>query len=332
MVQTVSYVLSLLVMTALASPAQTFTILTNFNTTDGSYPIDIGSLVQGVDGNLYGMTAAGGTSDLGIVFKITPGGALTTLYSLSAQNSDPYAGMILATDGNLYGTTLAGSGSIFKIMPDSTLATLYSFCAQSGCSDGGGPYAAPIQAADGNLYGTTAWSGTNGFGTVYRITLGGTLTTIYSFCALPGCADGSTTQAPLVQATNGALYGTTKTGGTYGSGTVFKITPDGALTTLYSFCARSGCADGHDPFAGLIQAADGALYGTTVAGGAYGRGTVFKITLAGTLTTLYSFCAQSGCADGRNPYSGLVQATNGLFMGQLLAVRVPSSKLLRAAR
>src|ERR1019366_7834316 len=125
-----------------------------------------------------------------------------------------------------------------------------------------------------------------------------------------------------VQATNGYLYGTTEFGGAgpYGSGggTVFKITPSGTLTTVYSFCSQSGCADGDDPVAGLVQATDGNFYGTTDYGGAgkYGSGgTVFKITPSGKLTTLYSFCSQSRCTDGEYPYAALVQATNGDFYG-----------------
>jgi uncharacterized repeat protein (TIGR03803 family) len=114
--------------------------------------------------------------------------------------------------------------------------------------------------------------------------------------------------AALVQATDGNLYGTTF-GNPYGTfgGTIFKITPSGTLTRLYSF------PYGADPAAGLVQAANGDFYGTIEYGGANGNGTIFKITRRGTLTTLYSFCSQGGCADGGNPYAGLVQATNGNF-------------------
>ena len=124
--------------------------------------------------------------------------------------------------------------------------------------------------------------------------------------------------AGLLQATDGNLYGTT--GGTCssnGCGTIFKITPSGTLTTLYTFCSQSGCPDGDDPTAGLVQAADGALYGTTNRGGANGNyGTIFKITSSGALTTLYSFCSQSSCTDGKSPYlGGLVQAADGNLYG-----------------
>jgi uncharacterized repeat protein (TIGR03803 family) len=111
------------------------------------------------------------------------------------------------------------------------------------------------------------------------------------------------------------LYGTTVGGGAHARGTVFKITPSGTLTTLYSFCSQSGCTDGGHPLAGLVQATDGNLYGTTAGIGDVGAGTVFKVTPGGTLTTLYSFCSQSGCTDGDDPTAGLFQATNGNFYG-----------------
>ena len=175
--------------------------------------------------------------------------------------------------------------------------------------DGAFPFnGALVQATNGDLYGTTAGVGANGHGTVFKITPSGTLTTLYGFGSQT--TDGYGANAGLVQATNGYLYGTTEFGGAgpYGSGggTVFKITPSGTLTTLYSFCLQSGCPDGELPLSGLVQGTNGYLYGTTAAGGANGNlGTVFKITPSGTLTTVYSFCSQSGCADGDDPVAGL---------------------------
>src|ERR1022692_482529 len=122
----------------------------------------------------------------------------------------------------------------------------------------------------------------------------------------------------------------------YGSyGTVFKIAPSGTLTTLYSFCAQSACTDGANPVAGLVQATNGDFYGTTENGGAYGYGTVFRITGGGALTTLYSFCAQSGCTDGQNPHAGPVQATNGDLYGTTEnggAYCITKPQILRVAR
>ncbi len=148
------------------------------------------------------------------------------------------------------------------------------------------------------------------------------LTTLYSFCSQTNCTDGNEPRG-LVQAADGNFYGTTAFGGAYynnycsadpGCGTVFEITPAGVLTTLYSFCSQPNCPDGGHPV-GLVQATDGNFYGATEWGGANGHGTVFEITPSGTLTTLYSFCAQANCADGANPEGRLMQATNGNLYG-----------------
>jgi uncharacterized repeat protein (TIGR03803 family) len=119
----------------------------------------------------------------------------------------------------------------------------------------------------------------------------------------------------MVEGADGILYGTTYSGGATGYGTIFSITTSGTLTTLYSFCAQPACTDGANPYAGLILATDGNYYGTTYYGGASNRGTVFKVTPAGQLTTLHSFCSQPGCFDGEYSYGGLVQSTDGNFYG-----------------
>jgi uncharacterized repeat protein (TIGR03803 family) len=328
-------VLLLCAVTAIAAPAQTFNRLVSFDGSDGSFPL--GSLVQGLDGSLYGTTYYGGNlipclNGCGTVFKITAGGALTTLYSFCSlancpDGLNPYAGLIQATDGNLYGTTLNGgsscsncyfAGTAFRITPGGTLTTLYSFCplANGFCPDGATPYSGVVQATDGNFYGTTELGGTNcpnnsGCGTVFKITPEGTLTTLHSFAGYP--TEGSTPESGLIQGTHGNFYGTTYFGGTNsncgpsGCGTVFRITPGGTLTTLYTFCAQTQCTDGSAPSAGLVQGADGDFYGTTTS---Y-DGTVFKITSAGTLTTLYSFDS----TDGADPIGRLVQGTDGSFYG-----------------
>ena len=205
--------------------------------------------------------------------------------------------------------------------PAQTYTTLHTF----DVTDGDSPQAALTQATDGDLYGTTEFGGTGSAcpvsgscGTVFKITLSGTLTTLYNFCSESDCLDGARVEGGLVQATNGDFYGTTSEYGQGypGYGTIFRITPGGTLTTLHSFCAQSWpCPDGAFPQAGLIQATDGNFYGTTYAGGANGGGTVFKITPSGPLTTIYSFCSQTGCADGDYPRAALVQATDGNLYG-----------------
>jgi uncharacterized repeat protein (TIGR03803 family) len=305
--------------TCFSSGLQAFTTLASFNGTNGSSPY--AGLVQATNGDFYGTTFNGAEGG-GTVFKITPSGVLTTLYSFCSQSGctygdSPLAALVQATDANLYGTTYEGGAAnygVFRITPGGTLTTLYSFCSQSGCTDGAYPNAALVLATNGALYGTTSEGGAANYGTVFKITPGGTLTTLYTFCSQSGCTDGINPNAGLVQATNGNLYGTTFDGGAANEGTVFKITPNGTLTTLYSFCSRSGCTDGEHP-TGLVQATNGNLHGTTFDGGAEGSGTVFKITPSGALTTLYNFCSQSGCTDGYSPRGKLVQATDGNLYG-----------------
>jgi uncharacterized repeat protein (TIGR03803 family) len=307
------------------TPSGTLTALYSFcsqsGCTDGSSPL---GLLQAIDGNFYGATNEGGANGVGTVFKITPGGSLTTLYSFCTQwlctdGGYPRPGLVQATDGNFYGATIEGGayagGTIFKITSSGTLTTVYSFCSKPNCTDGGSPQAGLVQAGDGNFYGTTQLGGSADEGTVFRITTSGTLTTLYSFCSLPNCSDGGTPYDGLVQAIDGNFYGTTYFGGAYGYGTVFKITPAGTLTTLYSYCSQPNCSDGEYPQAGMVQATDGDFYGTVPMGGTHGVGTLFKITPGGSLTTLHSFCSQSDCADGGGPEAALLQATDGSFYG-----------------
>jgi uncharacterized repeat protein (TIGR03803 family) len=312
------------------SPRGTLTTLYSFcaqnGCTDGLSPY--AGLVLATNGDFYGTTQYGGAYGSGTVFKITPGGALTTLYSFCPQGdgnctdgqNPSVASLVQAHNGDFYGATQQGgganSGTIFTITPSGTLTTLYSFCSAIGCPDGSSPNGL-IQAADGDFYGTTGFGGVPApgaaaSGTVFKITASGALTTLYTFC----CASGSEPLGALVQGVDGNFYGTTTGGGTGAYGTVFEITPTGKLTKLYNFCSQSGCTDGSRPYGQLVHGTDGNFYGTTIAGGANYGGTIFKITPSGALTTLYSFCSSlPGCADGYQPTTGLVQATNGNFYG-----------------
>ena len=317
------------VITAQSAPAQTFTVLDDFNSTDGGDAS--ATLVQATNGNLYGTTPEGGAAGAGNIYYVTPSGTLTSIYSFCLQGTPPsdcpdgyrpLPALIQASNGDLYGTTLGGGanheGSVFKITTGGSLTTLYSFCSLSGCVDGIQPYGPLFQASNGDLYGTTSFDGANsGWGTIFKMTLTGKLTTIVNFAYTPG---GNMPAGGLIEATNGDLYGMTPTGGGYGDctyscGTVFKITAAGKITYLHNFCFLSGCADGGSPQGALIQASNGNFYGTTSVGGANGYGTVFEITPAGKLTTLYSFCSVSACADGSSPRSTLIQATDGNLYG-----------------
>ena len=292
------------------TPAGSLTTLYSFAGSDGRLPY--AGLVQGTDGNFFGTTHSGGTSGLGTVFEITPAGALRTLHSFTSYSDGayPYAGLVQGTDGNFYGTTDSGGtgyhGTIFKITPAGALTTLYSFGVNG---DGAYPDAGLVQGTDGNFYGTTSYSGDGNSGTVFKITPAGVLTTLFSFMSITSYGDGAHPYAELVQGNDGSFYGTTDSGGANYHGTIFKITPAGALTTLYPFPG----SDGSDPYAALVQGTDGDFYGTTRYGGAggLGSGTIFKITPAGVLTTLYSFA----WSDGGYPYAALVQGTDGNFYG-----------------
>jgi uncharacterized repeat protein (TIGR03803 family) len=264
------------------------------------------SLVQGIDGNLFGTTELGGHlggecgNGCGTAFQITLSGKLTSLH-LPPSNTEPVAGLALATDGNFYGTS---AESVFVLTRGGKL-TLYNFCSQPNCTDGNEPIAGLVQATDGYFYGTTSGGGNSNDGTVFKIDTSGTLITLHSF-------DGSDGTAPtgwLVEASDGDFYGTTAEGGGLKGGTIFKMTPAGSLTTLYTFGSQPG--DGAFPYAGLVQGTNGDFYGTAYTLGQYGGGTVFEITPAGTMTTLHAFQG----ADGWDPLGGLIQATDGNFYG-----------------
>ena len=310
-----------LCMTAITLPAQTFTTLHSFYGPDGANPT--AGLIQGIDGNLYGTTSAGGAKGDGTVFEISPSRAFTTVFSFDGTDgAAPIGTVFQVTGGNFYGTTFNGGpnvpgGTVFRVTLSGMPTTLYDFCSQTNCADGGNPVAAPVQGKDGNFYGITSYGGEHGWGTVFKITPSGTMTTLYNFCSQSSCTDGSSLSAGLLLASNGSLYGTTTNGGAFNRGTIFKVSPSGTLTTLLSFDVENGAY----PFAGLIEAANGNFYGTTSAGGAGvscgngGCGTAFEITPSGTLTTLYTFCSQSECPDGTGPEAGLIQASDGNFYG-----------------
>ena len=302
--------------TVVASPAQTFTRLTEFDATDGAHPL-YGALLQGTDGNFYGTTSFGGASLGGSVFNITPTGKVTTLYSFCPgagclDGAVPYESPMQTVNGNFYGTTYEGGaandGTIFQLTPNGVLTTLHSFCSEANCADGVLPFGGLIQAQNGNLYGVTT-QGSNVYGTVFEMTPAGKLTTLYTFCSQLNCSDGGNANS-LMLASNGNFYGTTGNGGADKAGTVFQMTPSGKLTTLYSFHKN----DGESP-RGLIQAVDGNFYGTTSYGGTFNYGVVFELTPAGQFTLLHSFCSQTNCPDGATPYAPLVQGTDGNFYG-----------------
>jgi uncharacterized repeat protein (TIGR03803 family) len=266
------------VATASIAPSAQLSTLVDFDGTNGANPYR-SSLVQGLDGNLYGTTFYGGKSNVGTVFKMTPSGTLTTLPLHSFDGTDgayPLSGLALGTDGDFYGTTYGGGayglGTVFKITASGMLTTLHSFAG----NDGDYPQEWLVQGTDGKFYGTTYQGGVYNYGTVYTITPGGVFNLLHAFAR----TDGAYPKGP-VQGTDGNFYGTTYEGGAKGIGTVFKITSSGVLSTLHSFDGT----DGDYPLAPVVQGTDGKFYGTTQYGGASNYGTVYRITSGGALST-----------------------------------------------
>ena len=298
------------------TPAGAETILYSFQaagTSDGNQPY--GALTQGSDGNFYGTTYSGGSANSGVVFKITPAGVETVLYSFQSTNTsdgyNPNGALVQGSDGNFYGTTqsdgAANYGTVFKITPAGVETVLHYFGVDP--NDGNTPYGALIQGNDGNFYGTTDSGGTAGNGVVFKITPAGAETVLYSFQG--GTVDGANPDSSLILGNDGSFYGTTSSGGTFGNGTVFKVTPAGAESVLYAL--GNGTADGTYPDSPLILGGDGNFYSTTSSGGALHSGTLFKVTPAGVETVLYSF--GGGISDGNQPYGALIQGSDGNFYG-----------------
>jgi uncharacterized repeat protein (TIGR03803 family) len=305
--------------TTSGSLASLYSFCSKANCVDGKTPL--GGLMLAANSTFYGTTSAGGAYGYGTVFKMTPAGKMTTLYSfcpqsICADGETPTASLVEGTDGNLYGTTSGGGangnyGTVFKITTTGKLTTLYSFCSVSSCNDGENPQGGLIQGADGNFYGTTFGNHSNQRGSIFKITSGGEFTTLYTFCSVTLCEDGTEPVADLVQAADGNFYGTASGGGPYGDdGTVFELTSGGVYSVLYSFLGGFGV-----PFGGLVQGTDGNFYGTTYYTQYGSYGTAYKITPAGVLSDLYFFCRAENCTDGESPYAGLMQATNGIFYG-----------------
>ena len=243
--------------------------------------------------------------------------ATKTLYSFTSlsDGAAPSAPLIQGKDGYFYGTTQVGGtygdGTVFKVDNTGNITTLHEF---SG-SDGANPAMSLLQASDGNFYGTTADGGASSTGAVFKMDSSGNLTTLYSFS---GGNDGGYPGGGLIQGTDGYLYGTTSSGGTSNSGTVFKMDLSGDITTLYSF---SGGADGELPVGSLVQGPGGLFYGVTQNGGSTcsldsrGCGSIFQIDTSGNFKTLYAF---TGGQDGAEPEEALLQASDGDFYGTAL--------------
>lgn len=319
-----------------------FATLVSFDGTNGAIPgaIPLSGLMQGFDGYFYGTTSAGGSNDLGTLFAMNALGQFATLASFAGTNgAGPQC--VLAqnpADGNLYGTTYYGGafgfGAVFSLTPppfpgppagpgsaspSRTAGGMSLLASFDSTNTGAYPAAGLTLGYDGNLYGVTSAGGSvYDSGTFFLVgPASGTLMPLFSFSDTNGAA----LQAPLLLSTytttNGDyyFYGTTAGGGTNGDGTIFGITAYGASTNLQSVSLAG--TNGASPAAGLVAGADGNFYGTTVAGGAHKSGAIFSFNPSNnTVKLLYSF---SGGSDGKNPYGGVVQGSDGNFYGTTAA-------------
>ena len=308
------------------------TILHSFlgGTTDGANPY--GALIKGRHGALLDTTIYGGTYGIGTVFEIDPKGDENVVHNFTGKSGDgatPEAGLVEDDAGNFYGTALYGGiedcgnglgcGMVFKIDHTGKETQLYLF---TGGHDGGWPIASLVLDQAGNLYGTASGGGDlscyqgYGCGTVFKIDAAGNYSVLYAFHGIHG--DGADPLSGLVRDSAGNLYGTTQFGGTAGVGTVFKVTPAGKETVLYSFLGQplDGALPANSP---LFRDTAGNLYGETASGGvdtcednAAGCGLVFMLSPTGEETVLHYF---TGNPDGSYPTGGLVPDKEGNLYG-----------------
>jgi len=284
------------------------------NPPDGAGPQT--GLAKGFDGNFYGTTHFGGTSNEGAVFRINPDGSYLNLYSFGVSPNDgvtPNA-LVQGSDTNFYGTAYEGGanddGAVFRISPDGRETILYSFAGYP--KDGANPRGGIVQGYDGDFYGTAQYGGVNSYGIVFRISPDGGETNLYSFAGFPN--DGALPLGGLMQGSDSNFYGTTFNGGVSNVGTVFRISPGGSYTNLYWF--GSSPNDGQYPQIGLVEGSDGNFYGTTESGGTDGNGTVFRISPSGAYMSLYSFAGPfAKPPDGASPDGVLVEGSDTNFYG-----------------
>lgn len=290
--------------------------------TDGGGPA--ARVIFGPNGTLYGSTTFGGNANGGVVYNLGPRSPFikeNILHSFTGGNdgSRPSGDLLFDQTGNIYGTASFGgatfNGVVFELTPSGSGFTedvLYTF---TGGNDGALPSSGVISDAAGNLYGTAGSGGAFGFGTVFELTGSGpsrTEQTLYSF---QDGSDGGSPSGGLIFDALGNLYGTTSTGGAGGGGTVFKLTPSGGsftFTLLFSFTGSGG------PAATLTMDAAGNIYGTTTNDGAFGQGSVFKLTPSGggfTFTSLHDF---TGGTDGGRPFSNVIFDAAGNLYGTTL--------------
>lgn len=309
---------TLILSAANIADAQGFSVLYSFKGgANGSLPG--AGVIRDSAGNVYGTTLTGGTYNYGTVFKLTPAGAQTVLYSFTGGTDGAYPnGVVRDAAGNLYGATGTGGilscnsgtgcGTIFKIDSTGKETVLFSF---TGGNGGQFPIGSLVRDSASNFYGAASGGTSNG-GAIFRLDQNNNLTVLYSFTGANGGTDGAAPTGSLARDSSGNLYGTTVFGGTYGFGTVFKIDPSGNENILHSFIDSEGA----NPVAGVIRDAAGNLYGTTKIFGAHNAGSVFEVSAAGQTTILYAFAGGNfGSTDGNSPDGSLVRDSAGNLYG-----------------
>jgi len=308
------------VLWALVTPlsASTTTILHDFGSTTNDGIEGNSQMIQGTDGSFYGTTEGGGTANKGTVFKITAGGTMTILHnfgdgSVSNDGYYPWAGVILGTDGNFYGTTYdggLGAGTVFKMTYAGTVTILHRFALGGGTTEPANPESALLQGTDGNFYGSSVAGGSAGLGTVYKVTPAGVVTVLHHFNDGSVSFDGFEPVGGLVQLSNGFMYGTAAAGGMNGDGVIYDVTSGGTYNIIHQF---NGGSEGNLPVGTLVLGTDGKFYGTCLGGGTGGYGSIFRLSLIPfTYTTLVSGTSSSAVSSF---WGGLIKGTDGNLYG-----------------
>jgi uncharacterized repeat protein (TIGR03803 family) len=320
------------------APSGQETVLYNFCSQGGDLCTDgwaAGVSVRDSEGNLYGTAGFGGAHNVGAVYKLTASGQETVLHSFCsltncADGSAPSGGVIMDSEGNLYGTTLyggassngsgvtSGAGVLYKLAPSGQETVLYNFCSLANCADGSLPSGRLLMDSEGNLYGTTINGGPNGgisagAGVVYRVDTSGSETVLCRFGSA-SCPDGTNPNGGVISDSEGNLYGTTGSGGAHDKGVVFELSASGQETVLYNFCSLTNCADGEKP-GGVIRDSEGNLYGSAGDGPKQnpGNGLVYELSISGSETVLCSL-GSANCPDGAGP-SGVIMDSEGDLYG-----------------
>jgi uncharacterized repeat protein (TIGR03803 family) len=300
------------------TPQGTLTVLYSFDGTHGSLPFS--GLTLGSDGNFYGTTWGGGSANGGTIFKITPTGILTVLHNFlgGSDGDEPIAAPVQASDGNFYGTTsYSGAtpqcGTLYKMTPSGTVTKVHDFNYVDGCR----PFAVLTEGSDGWLYGTTRganYPNQYEFGNTFKITKAGAIQVLYSFDG----TDGAQPTSPLIEGSDGYFYGTTSRAGTAlgrpfnHGGTLFNIAPSGSLNVLHNFNPSPDSGDGYYTTAGLLQATNGTIYGSSEWGGTSSAGDLFSLALDGSYSVFFDFWLSDV---GYYPSATMLQHTNGFLYG-----------------